>query len=64
MTDLDKVIQTMRESKIFTEQELQEFRLLVSTKEGSEMIIEMIDQSIQDDLRKKVKNLLDNIKKI
>ena len=64
MKNLNDIVQMMRESKMFTEEELFEFRHLVSTEKGKDLIIEMIDQSIQEDLRKKIKNLLDNITKI
>tara|TARA_E500000305_G_C3886772_1_gene172322 strand:+ start:320 stop:514 length:195 start_codon:yes stop_codon:yes gene_type:complete len=64
MKSLNDIIQMMRESKIFTEDELSEFRHLVSTEKGKELIIGIIDQSIQEGLQKKIKNLLDNVNKI
>ena len=64
MTNLDKAIQMMRESKMFSEEELIEFRMLIATEDGRRAIIEIINESIQDDLRKKVNNLLDKVNKI
>ena len=64
MKNLNDIVQMMRESKIFTEEELSEFRHLVSTEKGRDLVVGMIDQSIQEDLRKKIKNLLDNVNKV
>ncbi len=64
MTDIDKAIQMMRESKMFTENELIEFRMLIATEKGRTVIIDIINESVQDDLRKKVNNLLDKLHKI
>ena len=64
MKNLNDIVQMMRESKIFTEEELSEFRHLVSTEKGRDLVVGMIDQSIQEGLRKKIKNLLDNVNKV